>query len=293
MAILSTTYIHINGKKLSYYNSCSLYQNIGEHHVMELHCLLETIQNFCNANSIEIEDILGTTVTVETKSYADIDFYGMLKFKGIITGLNYRKGLFASSGDYVIIKAKSPTIIADDGPHYMSYNDKSFVDIIKDNFKNYDTSKLKINTDNSKLTEPLTYTVQYNESCFAFAQRMAARNGEWVYYNGEELVFGLPSDSEEIELILGRDLHDFNTSLEPLPQNFEYYTNDYLTNDVHEVSSSSSDGSKEGNLLSPDMISPSNPLGAIPGSSVSYQLKTSMVQLGIAYTFNKSSKETN
>ena len=54
-----------------------------------------------------------------------------------------------------------------------------------------------------------------------------------------------------------------------------------------------SNGSKEGSVLSPDMISPSNPLGAIPGSSVSYQMRTSMVQLGISYTFNKSSKETN
>jgi long-chain fatty acid transport protein len=54
-----------------------------------------------------------------------------------------------------------------------------------------------------------------------------------------------------------------------------------------------SNGSKEGSILSPDMISPSNPLGAIPGSSVSYQMRTSMVQLGISYTFNKSSKETN
>lgn len=48
-----------------------------------------------------------------------------------------------------------------------------------------------------------------------------------------------------------------------------------------------SNGSTEGKILSPDMISQSNPLGAIPGSSVSYKMTTSMVQFGISYTFNK------
>ncbi|MCF8274824.1 MAG: outer membrane protein transport protein [Flavobacteriaceae bacterium] len=48
-----------------------------------------------------------------------------------------------------------------------------------------------------------------------------------------------------------------------------------------------SNGSTEGQILSPFMISSSNPLGAIPGSSVSYKMTTSMVQLGISYTFNK------
>ncbi|WP_299888205.1 phage baseplate assembly protein V [uncultured Lacinutrix sp.] len=248
MAILSTTHIHINGNELPYYNSCSLHQEIGQHHTMDLHCLLETIQRFCKDNSQEIEDLLGSIITIETKSYADIDFHGMLKFKGIITGLSYRKGMYSSEGDYVIIKAKSPTIIADDGPHYTSYNDMSFVDIIEQNFSNYDTSKLKINTSNSKLSEPLTYTVQSNESCFSFAQRMAARHGEWLYYNGEELVFGIESGGEELDLILGRDLQDFNTSLTPIPQNFDYYANDYLTNDVHETSSSSTASSSEGNF---------------------------------------------
>ncbi len=248
MAILSTTHISINGNILPYYNNCSLHQVIGDHHIMELHCLLETMQHFCNDNGQEMEDLLGAVVTIETKSYADIDFHGMLKFKGVITSLKYRKGMFASDGDYVIISAKSPTIIADDGPNNVSYNDMSFVDIIQQNFSNYDTSKLTINTNNSKLTKPLIYTVQANESSFGFAKRMAARNGEWMYYDGEELVFGVDNSNDEIELVLGRDLQDFNTSLEPLPQNFEYYTNDYLSNEVHEKSTSASDGSKEGNI---------------------------------------------
>jgi long-chain fatty acid transport protein len=48
-----------------------------------------------------------------------------------------------------------------------------------------------------------------------------------------------------------------------------------------------SDGSTSGKILSPLAASPSNPFGAIPGSSVSYNMTTSMVMVGISYTFNK------
>ena len=171
MAILSTTQIYINGNALPYYNSCYLNQEIGEHHSLDLQCLLEDIQSFCKDNDQEIEELLGTIITIETKAYADIDFHGTLKFKGIVTGINYKNGLYSNQGELLVIKAQSPTIIADDGPHHTSYSDTSFIDIIEDSFRNYDASKLKINSKNSKLSEPITYTVQYNESCFKFADR--------------------------------------------------------------------------------------------------------------------------
>lgn len=42
-----------------------------------------------------------------------------------------------------------------------------------------------------------------------------------------------------------------------------------------------------GKILDPSQISPSNPLGAIPGSSVSYDMTTSMIMVGLNYTFKK------
>lgn len=46
-------------------------------------------------------------------------------------------------------------------------------------------------------------------------------------------------------------------------------------------------GSTTGPILSPFAASPTNPLGAMPGTSVSYEMTTSMVMVGISYTFNK------
>jgi len=246
MAILSTTTILIKGKKLHHFNKLNLNQEIGEHHSLELSCSLSEIQDFCNYIEIEIEELLGEILTIEISSSIKTNYYKEFKFKGIITGIKFRKGLYSGDGDYLIIQGKSPTILAEDGPHYTSYNEMSFVDIIEQTFSNYDTSKLNVDIKNSNLSESLLYTVHYKESCFGFAQRLASRYGEWMYYNGETLVFGLDTNSdedEELQLFLGRDLIDFNTTLIPIAQNFNYYTNDYHNNDIHQNESSASDSS--------------------------------------------------
>jgi len=48
-----------------------------------------------------------------------------------------------------------------------------------------------------------------------------------------------------------------------------------------------SNGETSGNMLNPMMASPSNPYGAMPGTSVGYSMETSMVMVGIAYNFAK------
>jgi long-chain fatty acid transport protein len=43
----------------------------------------------------------------------------------------------------------------------------------------------------------------------------------------------------------------------------------------------------EGTMLNPMLVSASNPYGAVPGTKVGYEMTTSMVMLGITYTFSK------
>ena len=50
-------------------------------------------------------------------------------------------------------------------------------------------------------------------------------------------------------------------------------------------------GSTSGQILDPTMVSPTNPYGAIPGTSVSYEMTTSMVMVGVSYKFTSKAKE--
>jgi len=47
-----------------------------------------------------------------------------------------------------------------------------------------------------------------------------------------------------------------------------------------------------GQLLSPMAITPNNPLGKMPGTSVSYDMTTSMFQLNFVYKFGMGSAKT-
>ncbi|MFC0781296.1 type IV secretion protein Rhs, partial [Flavobacterium sp. HJSW_4] len=56
----------------------------------------------------------------------------------------------------------------------------------------------------------LPYTVQYNESCFKFLNRLARRYGQWFYDNGRRIVFGVPgSAGGEPELVYGVNMQNF------------------------------------------------------------------------------------
>lgn len=61
------------------------------------------------------------------------------------------------------------------------------------------------------------------------------------------------------------------------------FSSRFVLNAVYHHGSSS--GSTSGQLMSPMMIAPSNPLGKIPGSEVSYNMTTDMFMLGVNYRF--------
>ena len=54
-------------------------------------------------------------------------------------------------------------------------------------------------------TEMLLYTVQYNQTAFEFLRMLAARYGEWMYYDGTKFKVGKPSGNA-IELRTDRDV---------------------------------------------------------------------------------------
>jgi len=48
-----------------------------------------------------------------------------------------------------------------------------------------------------------------------------------------------------------------------------------------------SGGKTEGEMMNPMMASPTNPYGAMPGTKVGYEMTTSMIMVGVSYTFTK------
>jgi len=144
MALQSKTNIFISGKEITAFKRVMLNQQLDSHHIMELVCRMDVLEDLTQALGESSKNFLGETITLQTKSLDAYTGYQALEFKGIVTQVKTIKGHEASSGDSIVIKAQSPTFIADDGPHYASYSDLSLSEILDKTFSDYDKSKLDV-----------------------------------------------------------------------------------------------------------------------------------------------------
>src|SRR5690606_40277901 len=83
-----------------------------------------------------------------------------------------------------------------------------------------------------RFRDKLTYSVQYNESDFAFINRMMRRNGEWLYYDGLDLVIG-DKTQPTLELLYGYNLSHFDFSMKTGPVARKYTTHGYKRSAEH------------------------------------------------------------
>lgn len=234
MALQSNTQIFIGSIPIYAYKHLMLHQEIDAHHSLELVCRMDVLENISGDIASQTKDFLGETITIKITSIDVVATYKELEFKGIVTSVNNTKGFYQQNGDLVSIKAHSCSIITDDGPHYDSHNDVGLSEILDKTFRGYDQSILATSF-NPQNSDTLHYSVQHNESAFEYASRLAAQYGEWFYYDGKTLVFGKPEDQDAVELSYGKDLQEFSLQLSPSPNNFKYFTNDYLTDENHEI----------------------------------------------------------
>jgi type VI secretion system secreted protein VgrG len=233
MALFSKTKIFIDGTPISSFNSLSLHQEIGAHHYLELICRMDVFEDLSGELGEKSKTFLGNKISVEIIDGQDNSGKDKLEFVGVITQIKIVKSEHSTGGE-IIILANSPTILADDGPHYNSFIDNSLSDIVKDTIQSgggHDEINLDVHP---HFKDTIHYSVQYNESSFNYINRLAAQYGEWFYYDGTQLIFGMNEVKKEIELNYGIDLTEFNLSLLPQPGKYTYHSNDYLKNKFYQ-----------------------------------------------------------
>ncbi|WP_103071756.1 type VI secretion system Vgr family protein [Aquimarina sediminis] len=233
MALQSNIQIFIGGVPILTYKKLSLQQDIDSHHILTLVCRMDMLEKLDQEMASESKNFLGEIITLQISSSESFSGYGNLEFKGVVVKVNNTKGFDNGDEDTVEIQAQSASIIADDGPHFASHNDVSLAEILDVTFQGYDQSKLETSF-SPQTTANIHYSVQHNDSAYQYASRLAAQYGEWFYYDGKALVFGRPQDSEEVVLTYGQNLKKFTLELNPVPNNFKYFTNDYLVDELHE-----------------------------------------------------------
>lgn len=158
-------------------------------------------------------------------------------FKGIIYAIscNNRDSLGVSyeiSGKGIFEKLNQV-------PECKSFYKKNISDIFNAVNSAYSTS-LKLSPSNNI---NLFYIVQYNQTAFSFLRMMAARYGEWFYYNGSEMVLETPS-GDAITLNTGEDVNhvDISAKLVMPPMNIASFNRHSGEEMSHQLQASSGSG---------------------------------------------------
>ena len=174
--------------------------------------------------SLETDSIERESLKAETDTVADINF------KGIILSASGSR----SSTEYVInVQAYSWDALLSDNQTCKSFEDKTLNDIINDVIDDY-SDHLDSVVD-SRFTDTIPYCVQYNETNYQFLQRLARRYGEWLYNDGERIVFGNLPEGETVKLAYpSQDIPSYNVDLNMQHVAFNHVASSYNSYDANQ-----------------------------------------------------------
>ncbi len=252
MAQLVNTQITIAGNPIAQYSSFQLTQGIFAHHTFRLVCPAESIDGTTGNVFNQSKNLIGATLTTQVSS---IGMQGQLKFSGIVTQVETAR-FSGHSGD-IIITGYSPTIVLDNAPHCKSWEKKAVKNIVQEVLKYFPQNLLnpKVAT---TYPETLAYTVQYKETAWQFLNRLCGTYGEWLYYDGQNLVAGAPAGGQAVALTFGSNLSRFNMALEVRPAKSQSLAYDYMNADVYTSEPSGIEGKAGLNELGKHALQASN-----------------------------------
>ncbi len=222
MALHTIITIAINGEEYQNINNLQINQGILGHHQFSVALLSNHFEEDGYTIISKSQEFIGQTIEITISNYEGNTTMNEGFFSGIITEAEAYKSQVDDFGDYIIVKGCSPTIIMDNGLHCNTFEKKTLSDIVNSLSGDFGVA-IKCSPLNSEIHD---YIVQYNQSSFEFLKHLAIRYGEWMYYDGQQTVFGANS-GEEITLSYGVELTDFNLRLITKPKLAEYITNDY------------------------------------------------------------------
>lgn len=231
MALQTITNIKIGEIRIANFNKLEVFQTIHDHHTFSFEVRQDLLVEEFKSVMPFSQKLYGEKISIEIKPIegledliigADSKDY-IMQFYGIVTEVKLQKSRIKDVEETIVIKGKGTTILLENGPECNSFTNMSLNDIVK---------KVKSDCDIDIDVRPfyldnLPYTVQYNESNFAFLNRLAKRNGHWFYYNGRTAIFGSPGGvGATPKLMYGINMQDFDYTLKLLPALFKVIEND-------------------------------------------------------------------
>ncbi len=225
--------VEIGGNLTQGCMSLQLSQPIHGHHYFQARFSGEGLENDPLGLGSDSLNQIGQTFKTELSNNAGESS----NFSGIITSVRAIASGLSGQGQIIVFEGYSPTILLENGQSCQSYVNMSLSDIISKACQGPATNLLKLSVNPSN-DPKLTYIVQYNETAFEFANRMARRFGEWLYYDGSEMIVGDKKQSETT-LTYGLDLQSFDLVMQSSSVIRQFTAHTYSGNQTQNINTKS------------------------------------------------------
>ncbi|MBJ2123196.1 phage baseplate assembly protein V [Flavobacterium sp. IB48] len=241
MALQTSTTIKIGHTVITNFSNLKIVQKIHDHHTFSLEVRQDfLVEEFKSIMPVS-QQLYGERISIEIKPIdglndslvlADLKNY-VMQFYGIVAGVSMKKSCIDDIEESFLIEGYSTSFLLENTPESNSFAGMRLSDIV---------SRVKTGYNIDMQIRPfydaiIPYTVQYNESCFAFLNRLAMRYGQYFYDNGRVLIFGDSAGVIQPHLIYGVNMQEFRYSIKLMPTSFTVIENDnregsYSTNDT-------------------------------------------------------------
>lgn len=203
--------VRVGGKKVNavYLN---IEQTYGQHHHFEVALDYDINGNTFMEDPAEQIELIGRMVVIDIQH--GNDNASAYVFKGVITQIS-QSGKEGRHG-YLILKGSSPTIMLERGRRMDIYSDMTLHNIFNKLIDGVYTDYMK-NVNNPTYENKVDFLMQYNETDWAFLQRIAYLYGENLFYSGSEILFGNYREWESVKLTYDKEITDIQFTSKMLP----------------------------------------------------------------------------
>jgi type VI secretion system secreted protein VgrG len=205
--------VNIDGTVISPVNSIFITQHHGTHNSVEFSFPHEIVQQEGSFVLDDAQKLLGRLVEITIKNSNDKGSIA-LENKFITTNVELdQEGL---NEGMLKITALSPTWLLDDAPHFESFYQSNLNDIATAISKPLNSVRTNIKA-NASFKETLPYVCRYNESGWNFLKRLSAETGQWLYFDGKDLIFGEAEKGNAQKLVYGQNCHNLQMNVKAQP----------------------------------------------------------------------------
>ncbi len=211
--------IDIEGQKIEHYSSVIISQKFNEHHTFSIRVKYDVLEKADSFSLSNAQKLIGKSAVIKLLDANTQDV--AYEFHGLVCEINVEQS--DNFTNDLVLKGYSPTILMENGPNLNSFYNKKLNDIVDSLTQSLSQVSCSV-SNNPQYKSQITYICQYRESGFHFLNRLSAHFGEWFYYDGQQLFFGKPSNSQNVEVTYGVDIHSLQMKLRILPLTFSGYS---------------------------------------------------------------------